>query len=126
MKYCGEQGCKTLISSGRYCDSHKRKKKHGKASNNKWFYNSGPWRDLKAVCYERDRGCCTKCGKFVFKKTAQHHHVIPIVVRPDLKLKPSNVTTACPKCHAILEQECNEQYNHLGKKKAAVSFDWNL
>ncbi|WP_430982180.1 hypothetical protein [Lysinibacillus sphaericus] len=30
---------------------------------------------------------------------------MPIIVRPDLKLDADNVTTLCPKCHMIVENE---------------------
>ena len=126
MKYCAEQGCKSLIASGRYCENHKRKAHKGKSSNNKAFYNSQAWRDLKSYCYERDKGLCVQCKRFVFGKRAQHHHKIPISVRPDLKLDEHNVITTCPKCHMELEQECDKKYNHLFKSKDSVPFSWKV
>ncbi|MEH6940788.1 HNH endonuclease [Bacillus sp. JJ722] len=127
MKYCGEQGCKTLISKGRYCESHKRRSRKAKQSKYKSFYNTQAWRDLKAYCYQRDGGRCVECKKFVFGKWAQHHHKIPIQVRPDLKLVEDNVVTVCPSCHTILEQECDKQYNHLNKKNNNYkSFNWKV
>lgn len=123
MKYCAEQGCKTLISSGRYCENHKRRKKSKPVySKNKSFYRTQAWYDLKAFCYQRDKGCCVRCGKFVFGKHAHHHHIIPIRVRPDLKLDPDNVVTCCSKCHPILEQESEAKYCPKSKQK----FDWKL
>ncbi|TYS14283.1 HNH endonuclease [Rossellomorea vietnamensis] len=119
MRYCGEQGCKTLISSGRYCPNHKRKKKEKAVySKNKSFYNTQAWKDLKAYCYERDKGCCQRCGKFVFGKRAHHHHKVPISVNPSLKLSKRNVITLCPRCHMIVENE--------GKTKKNTGFDWKL
>ena len=119
MKYCAEQGCKTLISSGRYCDDHKRRKKEKPVySKNRSFYRTQAWKDLKAFCYQRDKGCCQRCGKFVFGKRAHHHHRIPISVRPDLKLDPDNIVTVCPPCHMILENE--------EKEKMKKNFTWKL
>jgi 5-methylcytosine-specific restriction enzyme A len=127
MKYCGEQGCKTLISNGRYCDNHKRKSYKVHQSKYKSFYSSQAWRDLKAYCYQRDGGRCIRCHRFVFGKTSQHHHKVPIRVRPNLKLDEDNIITVCPKCHSILEQECDKEYNHLSKKaKPKQVFDWKL
>ena len=123
MKYCHEQGCKQLIDKGRYCEQHRRKrKKKAWQSNNKSFYRTQAWQDLKAYCYERDGGCCQRCGKFVFGKQAHHHHVIPIRVNPKLKLDPDNIKTLCAKCHAIEEDEANEKHELKSKKK----FDWKL
>lgn len=115
MKYCHEQGCKNLISSGRYCDDHKRRSRN-KGSNNKSFYNSQAWRDLKSFCYQRDGGRCTKCLKFVFGHSAQHHHIIPVNKRPDLKLDADNITTLCPKCHMLEEKKSYDKPKH--------KFDW--
>lgn len=125
MKYCAEQGCKTLIDKGRYCINHKRKQKKTVVySKNKSFYRTKPWESLKAFCYERDKGCCVRCGRFVFGKQAHHHHVVPIQIDPSLKLDPDNVVTSCDKCHPILERESNEKYDKSYKKKK--KFDWKL
>ncbi len=121
MKYCGEQGCKTLVSSGRYCENHKRKKKDKPVySKNKSFYRTRVWKDLKDECYERDKGCCRRCGKFIFGKRAHGHHIEPIDQRPDLKLDPDNIMTLCSKCHPIVEAETMEKY------KPKPKFNWNL
>lgn len=123
MKYCSEQGCKSLIQSGRYCDNHKRRrKKKAWHSNNKSFYNTQAWKDLRAYCYERDKGCCLRCGRFVFKKNAHGHHKVPIRVNPSLQLNADNIMTLCSKCHPIVEDEANEQYGLKQKPK----FDWKL
>jgi len=119
MKYCGEQGCKQLIAAGRYCDNHRRKKKDKPVySKNQSFYKTQVWKDLKADCYQRDKGCCVRCGKFVFGKQAHHHHKVPIQVDPSLKLDKNNVITVCPKCHMILENE--------DRKQKQPKFNWNL
>lgn len=122
MKYCSEQGCKSLISSGRYCVDHKRKQKKAKPvySVNKSFYNTQAWKDLKSYCYQRDGGCCQRCGKFVFGKRAHHHHIVPIQIDPSLKLAPDNIMTLCNKCHPIVEAETMEKY------KPKPKFDWKL
>ncbi|PED05269.1 HNH endonuclease [Bacillus pseudomycoides] len=121
MKYCAEQGCKTLIDKGRYCPNHKRKRKKIVVySKNKSFYRTKAWEDLKAFCYQRDKGLCQQCGRFVFGKQAHHHHIVPIKVNPSLKLDLDNIMTLCAKCHPIVEKETNAKYQE--KKK----FDWKL
>lgn len=65
MKYCAEQGCKTLIDKGRYCLNHKRKQKKTVVySKNRSFYRTKAWQDLKSFCYQRDKGLCQRCGRF--------------------------------------------------------------
>ena len=122
MKYCGEQGCTNLITKGFYCDDHKRRrKKKVWHSSNKSFYNSQAWKDLTSFVYQRDKGCCRRCGKFVFGRQAHHHHVVPIQINPSLKLDADNVILLCNKCHPIVEEETMEKY--FPKKK---KFDWKL
>ena len=122
MKYCAEQGCNILISSGRYCLDHKRRKKDKPVySKNKSFYKTQGWKDLTSFVYQRDKGCCQRCGKFVFGKQAHHHHIVPIQIDPSLKLDPDNVTLLCNKCHPIVEEETMEKY--FPKKN---KFDWKL
>lgn len=124
MKYCAEQGCRNLIEHGRYCEQHKRRqqKKRTWHSKNKSFYSSQAWKDLASFVYERDKGCCRRCGKFVFGKQAHPHHVVPIKIDPSKKLDPDNVILLCNKCHPIVEKETMEKYFPEKKNK----FDWKL
>lgn len=123
MKYCSEQGCKELIQAGRYCSSHKRRvRKKAWHSNNKSFYRTQAWRDLRDFVYERDGGCCNRCGKFVFGREAHAHHVIPIRVNARKKLDADNIVILCNVCHPIVEDETNERHN----LKSATKFNWNL
>lgn len=111
MKYCCFNGCNHKISKGYYCDEHKRSKPKKKKQKqvyhhkNKSFYNSYPWRSVRSVVYEREHGCCQRCGRFVFGRQAHVHHIIPIQVDPTLKLDPNNLKLLCPKCHTIEENE---------------------
>ncbi|USK91505.1 HNH endonuclease [Rossellomorea marisflavi] len=122
MKYCGEQGCKSLISAGRYCADHKRKKKEKVVySKNKSFYRTQAWQDLRSFVYERDKGCCQRCGKFVFGKQAHAHHIVPVRIKPSLMLDADNIMMLCNKCHPIVEEETMEKYFPRKKK-----FNWKL
>ena len=110
MKYCGEQGCKQLIAHGYYCSSHARKKRKpskGKTYKhaNKQLYNTAAWKALSDFVYERDKGCCQRCGKFVHGRRAHRHHVIPVSKAPELALVSSNIKLLCSVCHPIEEEE---------------------
>src|SRR5690554_677305 len=114
MKYCDFNGCNTKIERGAYCDDHKRSKKSIKKKrnkkyiyhhDNKQFYNSKPWKSTRPFVYERERGCCQRCGSFVFGRQAHVHHVIEIKKDPTLRLDPNNLKLLCPKCHSIEENE---------------------
>ena len=111
MRYCQFEGCSNTTERGAYCSEHARssrkKKKQGNVYHheNKSFYRTSAWRDMREVIYERDRGCCKRCGKFVFGRKAHVHHIVPIKNNPLLKLDPNNLILLCSECHPIVEQE---------------------
>lgn len=114
MKYCDFNGCSNKIAKGAYCPEHKRSKKSSRAKRkkkdiyhheNKSFYNSGPWKSMREYIYERDKGCCSRCGKFVFGKSAHVHHKVPVKDNRLLKLDPINLILLCPTCHTIEENK---------------------
>ncbi|PEZ94183.1 endonuclease [Bacillus cereus] len=112
MKYCDFNGCRNKINKGRYCEEHKRNKPRKKKDkkniyhhDNKSFYNSKEWKYVRAYVYERERGYCQRCKKFVFGRRAHVHHIIAIKDDPTLKLDPNNLMLLCPKCHIKEENE---------------------
>ncbi|MGD6964521.1 HNH endonuclease [Fictibacillus phosphorivorans] len=116
MKYCDFNGCGTKIDRGTYCEEHKRsrksvmqkrKKRNIFHHNNKQFYNSKQWKDIRSFVYQRESGCCQKCKRFVFGRQAHVHHVIPVKEDPTLRLEPNNLMLLCPKCHT--EEENKEK-----------------
>ena len=110
MKYCGEQGCRNMIERGRYCDDHGRKKSRNNRNSNKSFYNGSEWKAMRSYIYEQQQGCCQRCGRFVFGKQAQVHHIVPVKKNPLLKLEPNNLRLLCPACHSI-EENMDEKGN---------------
>lgn len=114
MKYCAQDGCETRIERGRYCEKHtSRRKAKSKKSvyhhENKPFYRTQAWKDMRAFIYEREGGCCQRCGSFVFGRRAHVHHRVPIKKNKLLQLEPNNLMLLCPKCHMILENEEKEE-----------------
>ncbi|MGG0185152.1 HNH endonuclease [Bacillus rhizoplanae] len=112
MKYCDFNGCTNKISKGRYCEEHKRKKPRKKKDKkniyhheNKPFYNSDEWKFVRSQVYERERGYCQRCGRFVFGRSAHVHHIIAIKKDETLKLELNNLMLLCPKCHIKEENE---------------------
>ena len=114
MKYCEFNGCSSKISKGAYCEEHKRSKQSARKKQqkkdiyhheNKAFYRSPQWKSMRQYIYERDRGCCTKCGRFVFGREAHVHHEVPIRVNPLLKLDKNNLILLCPQCHMAEENK---------------------
>lgn len=115
MKYCDFNGCTNKIIKGAYCDEHKRaaprkkKQKNIYHHENKSFYNSDAWKSMRSYVYERERGCCQRCGSFVFGRRAHVHHVVPIKKNPLLKLDSNNLRLLCNVCHTIEENEDDQR-----------------
>ena len=114
MKYCDFNGCTNKIPKGAYCAEHKRSKRSSRANSkkkniyhheNKSFYNSDAWKNTRAFVYERDLGCCQRCGEFVFGRRAHVHHIVKVKVNPLLRLEPNKLKLLCSQCHFIEENE---------------------
>lgn len=110
MKYCDFNGCQNKIARGQYCEEHrsdkpKRMSKSKYDTSNKRFYNSAIWKAKRKEVYERERGCCQRCGRFVFGKFAQVHHVVKVKDNPTLRLEDDNLRLLCPECHMVEEHD---------------------
>lgn len=100
MKYCQFDGCTNKIAKGIYCTEHKRssrsrkKKQQAKSvyhHENKPFYRTQAWKDMRQFIYEREGGHCQRCGQFIFGKRAHVHHIVPIKDNELLKLDQNNL-----------------------------------
>lgn len=117
-KYCNQPGCNTLIEKGRYCNEHKRyrKKKKYYRSRNKSFYRSKAWEDLRQYVQLRDGYRCANCGRIVFGREGHVDHILPIWLRPDLRLDPENCRYVCSKCHYKVEYRPKNEHEENKKK----------
>lgn len=113
-KYCDFNGCTNKISHGKYCEEHQRSAKSKRARrkkkdiyhhDNKPFYRTEAWKSVSDYVYEREHGCCQRCGKFIFGRQAHRHHIVPIKDDKTLALDPNNIMLLCPQCHVIVENE---------------------
>lgn len=103
-KYSGD-GNEIVDKSVRTFNRKRKKTKSIYHHANKEFYRSRGWKSMRQFVYERERGCCQVCGKFVFGKQAQVHHIVPVAKNPLLKLEPKNLMLVCPKCHVKVEND---------------------
>ncbi|MBC1983022.1 HNH endonuclease [Listeria booriae] len=114
MKYCSYPACNAKVVSGLYCEEHKRRPKRKPVySKNKSFYRTQAWIDLRTSIYIRDGGRCRECGKFVYGRDAQVHHIKPIWKNPELKLDVENVILVCAACHPKLEEKPPRSKNNF-------------
>lgn len=117
-KYCAQNGCHTLIQSGQYCEAHQRRKRPEKRfySKNSKFYRSEAWQALAAYIRQRDGYRCCICGKVVFGRQSHVDHILPIWLRPDLRLDEENLRHVCSNCHPIVEYQPKSE-NEWNQKK---------
>jgi 5-methylcytosine-specific restriction protein A len=90
---CPQPGCPALVKSG-YCEAHRPKAR--KTSERGY---DGAWRKLRRFKLATDPVCQirTHCQGMV---ATEVDHIIPISVRPDLRLELSNLQSACKPCNA--------------------------
>lgn len=68
------------------------------------------WKELRLICYARDKYECQKCFKKC-KKDIQAHHMIPRSYGgPDVL---QNLVTLCKSCHVKVERRITERMNNL-------------
>lgn len=58
----------------------------------------------KPTLYERQGGCCWLCRRPLEQKRMQIHHVLPLVLYPELGSKDDNLMLLCPECHRHIHQ----------------------
>ena len=69
MRYCQFEGCSNTTEKGAYCSEHARKSRKKKKQinayhhDNKSFYRTKAWQDVADFVYERENGCCQRCGR---------------------------------------------------------------
>ncbi|QNQ83764.1 HNH endonuclease [Lactobacillus sp. PV037] len=79
------------------------------------FYRSKEWKVLRKLALERDLYLCQECkkaGRITPAKIV--HHIKPVRVSDDDKLKLENLETVCAACHNFLHPE--RAFNYKKKK----------
>jgi 5-methylcytosine-specific restriction endonuclease McrA len=65
----------------------------------------GRWKGLSQRL-RAEQPLCVRCERQgVVRAATEVHHKIPVAVRPDLELEPSNCECVCRSCHEIAERE---------------------
>ncbi len=82
-----------------------------------YFYKTKEWERKRIVILKKDRYLCKECyryGKVVEANTV--HHVIPLQVRPDLKLNNKNLISLCEGCHEKMHNKFSFELSKLGEE----------
>ena len=99
--------CGNIRDSRKPCD----KCGQGKQSRDGAVYGSA-WDRLSIQKRDHDP-LCERCITLERCEPAVHvHHIVPVKIRPDLKLEWSNLMSVCQACHAVLDAECDAKYGN--------------
>lgn len=94
---CAESGCAAIVVSGR-CPAHQRarwrQQDAGRARPNRRGYGDAAWLRVRRVILAAQPVC--PCGA----PSREVDHIIPVAVRPDLRLELSNLRAFCKPCHS--------------------------
>ncbi len=98
-KPCNHPGC-GRATTGRFCDAHRQRRVEYRGTPAERGYDAH-WRRLRAVHLEEHPVCedCLEQGR-LNDCHLEVDHVIPISVRPDLRLDSNNLRTLCRRHHA--------------------------
>lgn len=114
LKYCAVDGCSNLVEHGKYCPEHalsakgKQARKHHRSvyvHENKPIYRTERWKNVCQIVDLREHNRCQRCGKYVWGRHKQHHHIVPIQRDASLTYDTNNIMLLCDKCHPIVEHE---------------------
>ena len=104
---CAYPGC-SRTTSGRYCEVHsdttkQKYKDYDRERSDQQevsFYNSKPWKDVRAAVLQRDFYLCQQCkrqGITTFGNIV--HHIVELKDDWSLRLDMNNLETVCSACH---------------------------
>lgn len=127
-KPCAYPRCPN-ITAGMYCDQHKVQQEQTKAESDKQydryqrdarstkFYNSKPWKKLRALIFQQQYGLCQSClRQDRYVKGDVVDHKTPIKVDWDKRMDPNNLQVMCHKCHNLktkIERKAAENFHRL-------------
>jgi 5-methylcytosine-specific restriction endonuclease McrA len=103
-RICSYPGCHRAVRA-RYCDDHasesQRPRDVRRATNTQRGYDAA-WRKKRAEYIKAHPLCedCLEIGK-VNGRNIEVDHIIPIEVRPDLRLEDSNLRSRCRRHHKL-------------------------
>ena len=81
------------------------------------FYKTSAWKRKRQIILRRDKYMCMECKRYGRTTEATTvHHIYPINVRADLKLKSENLISLCNACHEKMHNRETDELTETGKK----------
>ena len=111
LQPCKEAGCRELTRDPiGYCELHTQASRHTQYSRDRTdkremaFYNSKPWKLVRAIALRRDLGLCQYClrdGRDKDKVPLADvvHHIVSLKGNWLLRVTLSNLVCLCHSCH---------------------------
>lgn len=118
MKRCNRPGCTNYISTSKtYCDEHKdhNYKQYERIRTSteegrqyKRFYDTKAWKELRYQVLLEAGFICEMCKR---NEATVADHIIPTLVRWDLRLERDNIQALCVSCHNQKTAADKNKYN---------------
>lgn len=81
------------------------------------FYKTKRWENKRKNILKRDKYMCRECARYGKTTEANTvHHIIPIELRPDLKLDNRNLISLCEGCHNQMHDRNTGELTEKGRR----------
>jgi len=104
--------CNNRLSARDKCECKKardrarNRRKDERNPEEKKFFNSAKWKNLRKRIISRDAGICQRClykyNVIVSSHQLEVHHIKPRIKYPELRFEESNLITLCKSCNTQL------------------------
>ena len=98
---CSHPRCKELITSGKYCDTHKAQpgppRERGEFD---WAYRSTDWKRIRSVQLAKQPLCCRCLHYGIVERAKDVDHVIAHEGDLNLFYDKDNLQSLCHSCHS--------------------------
>lgn len=118
MPYAPRPGCKYPLCPNRaeqtssYCIQHKQsvtQQEIDRHIHDNKVYGNTVWRRLRRIKLNANPLCELCLSKGVVVQASQADHIIPVSLRPELKLVYENLQSLCETCHSKKTREENKK-----------------
>ena len=80
-----------------------------------YFYKTREWERKRETILKRDIYQCKECKRYGIVADANTvHHILPVTMRPDLKLNSKNLISLCNEHHEKMHNKFNHELSKLG------------
>jgi 5-methylcytosine-specific restriction enzyme A len=109
---CRHPGCPALISSGGYCEAHRKSSPAAQYDERRKdtfatrYHGSAQWKRIRTLHKAQHPLCCDPFGDHggYPAPNEQSHHIWPLATHPELASTMENLAPLCTTCHGKVER----------------------